>query len=183
MADWLDACDPVPARRELHGVNINLLNGLQALVDEDDLPRISRHVWNSVIVEKRYPDRKYVYSRIEGRAVYLHRFILCPPKGLMVDHRNGNTLDNRRANLRLATSVQNSANSNPPRGRSGFRGVKLLRSGRFAATISSGRTGPGEMRNIWLGVYDDAETAARVWDAAARQRYGEFARLNFPGEA
>lgn len=103
----------------------------------------------------------------------LHTFLTGWP---LVDHINGNGLDNRRANLRPATRSRNQQNrSLPSNNRSGFKGVSYARArSRWAAYIRvNGRA-------INLGRYLTAEEAARAYDAAARELHGEFARLNFP---
>jgi len=101
----------------------------------------------------------------------MHTFLTGWP---MVDHRNGNGLDNRRANLRPATKSQNGANrliaaSN----KSGFKGVDLKK-GRWRAQIKVVGS------KIHLGYFDLAEEAARAYDMAAIEAFGEFATLNFP---
>ncbi len=90
----------------------------------------------------------------------------------MVDHINGNGLDNRRANLRLATFAQNARNHRLFKNNStGFRGVHLQKqSGRFVAYIGN----PPK----YLGIYTDALTAAKAYNDAAADMFGEFAQLN-----
>ncbi len=113
-------------------------------------------------------------------AYYLHRIIVKPPPNMTVDHKDRNSFNNRRSNLRLATASQNSANSiSKKRSNSGFRGVcrhKRKLSKQFIAYINraNGR------RN--LGYHHKAEDAARAYDVEAKKTWGEFAILNFPNE-
>jgi hypothetical protein len=110
----------------------------------------------------------------------MHREIMKAPAGLLVDHRNGDTLDNRRDNLRLATHSQNQANKGKTsiNTSSRFIGVHFRkRSGRWAATIRN------EGKKVWLGSYKDEKEAARAYDEAAKKFHREFARLNFPESA
>ena len=109
-----------------------------------------------------------------GRAIaYLHREVLAPPPGLLVDHVNGDRLDNRRINLRLATHSENAANSKDRPRRSGYRGVYPHKpTGRWIAQISIA----GRVRH--LGIYDDPVAAAQAYDQAARRQWGPFARTN-----
>lgn len=106
----------------------------------------------------------------------LHRFILDAPPGTLVDHVNGRTLDNRRANLRAATPPQNSQNRRARRGtRAPYKGVRLTRTLRgFVARIQV------DGRLLHLGVYETARAAAQAYDTAAREFFGPFARTNFP---
>lgn len=150
---------------------IPLTKGLVALVDDADHARVSARKWHAAVMQRS------AYAR-NGHE-FLHRFILSAPAGLEVDHINGDGLDNRRSNLRLATRQQNSANSAPhpkPRGHSRFRGVsRYTRPGysRWMAYITvSGK-------HIRLGYFTSEEEAARCYDAAARKHFGAFARPNF----
>ena len=77
---------------------IPLTQGKFALVDEEDFERSSQNKW---CLTNGYPSR-----RKEGRVQYLHRFLMNEPTGLQIDHRNGDKLDNRKANLRTATNAQ-----------------------------------------------------------------------------
>lgn len=111
------------------------------------------------------------------KMVRMHREIMNFPKGLLVDHQNNNTLDNRRANLRLATSSQNLSNRriNKSKSSSQFRGVRFRKErGRWSAQITCNG------KAIWLGNFDSETNAARAYDAAAKMYHKEFARLNFP---
>ena len=123
-------------------------------------------------------ERYYAHARDPARKanVYVHRLILNPPPDLLVDHVNGDGLDNRRTNIRVATRSQNNANSNifNPLG---YRGVCLVPSGRFKATISDRERA---QKSRYIGTFDTPSEAARAYDAAALERFGEFARLNFP---
>jgi len=106
----------------------------------------------------------------------MHRLIMDPPRGYVVDHINGDGLDNRRANLRLATHAQNGRNRRKiKKGISKYKGVSWEEStGKWRALIHVDR------KKISLGCYKDEVTAAKVYDKAAKKYHGEFARLNFP---
>lgn len=108
----------------------------------------------------------------------MHRLIMGAPPfpGAQVDHINGNKLDNRSANLRWATRSQNQANTGLRKtNSSGYKGVYWHKEkGRWRAMISF----EGRLRHI--DYYDTAEEAARAYDAAAIELFGEFAVLNFP---
>jgi hypothetical protein len=110
-------------------------------------------------------------------AGYLHREIASRiwgviPKSMFVDHRDGDTLNNRRGNLRLVTPAQNAANSAARGGRSRHRGVFMTKSGKWAAQIAKSGV------HLHLGTFADEDSAAAAYDAAARDVHGEYARLN-----
>jgi hypothetical protein len=106
----------------------------------------------------------------------LHRLVIDAPRHLLADHVNGNTLDNRRENIRLATHSQSSMN----RGKhapatSRFKGVNWRPDiCKWQARIKLNR------RNIFLGYFTDELQAAMAYDAKARELHGAFARFNFP---
>jgi hypothetical protein len=119
---------------------------------------------------------RYLRARPPGRGTKqtaLHRIIMQAPPGMLVDHINGDTFDNRRANLRICTSAENARNSRGKNGISGFKGVYPANS-RWSAVINV------DGRQIYLGVFASKEKAARAYDRAAIEHHGEFARFNFP---
>ena len=150
---------------------IPLTQGRQARVSDSDYPTLSQFKW-------RYTSGGYAARTVRdhGRTltVYLHRFLLDAQPGQQIDHRNGDKLDCRRENLRLATGAENQRNKRvSANSRTGLKGVAPYR-GKFHARIRV------DGRRIHLGYWPDAETAALVYDAAARRFHGEFAYLNFP---
>lgn len=111
----------------------------------------------------------------------LHRIVMDAPDGVLVDHQNGNTLDNRRANLRLATFQENSRNRAPDKRpqTSRFKGVHLRGDGACRRKRWRARIRDGQNKTpIHLGYFDTEEEAAAAYDKAAKELHGEFARLN-----
>ena len=104
----------------------------------------------------------------------MHRVILDAPTGVPVHRRNELRLDNRRANLRLATLSQSRADARlRSDNTSGYRGVtRSRRDGRWQAQIQVAG------KRHFLGYFSYKEEAAQAYDAAAREAFGEFARLN-----
>ena len=144
---------------------IQLTNGGIALIDDEDLERVTRHRW----YRWHHPGGP-VYVRRTGDKLGLHNFVT-GAKG--VDHINGNGLDNRRSNLRVCTQAENQQNrrQNLTRRSSRYKGVSWDKArNRWTAQICAKS----------LGRFTDEEDAARAYDDAARRRFGEFARLNFP---
>jgi hypothetical protein len=145
---------------------------VDVLVDAADYERLWPEGWYLLVTKQ---GKRYAVAHIDGRLAYMHREVL---SGLVagraqVDHKNGNTLDNRRENLRVATPSQQRANSKKRRGSaSPYKGV-YVRGDRFLAKI----------KRAHIGTFRTEEAAARAYDAAALIEFGEFARLNFPVNA
>ncbi len=122
----------------------------------------------------------YVSIRIRGRGYYAHHLAWLLVYGTMpayLDHKDLNPSNNRIDNLRIATHQQNCLNrSLRSDSQTGFKGVKRCPYGKFMVRIMIGE------KRKYLGLYDQAEEAAKVYDAAARIHHGEFARLNFPDQ-
>ena len=122
-----------------------------ALIDDADLALTDPHRWYVV-------GGKYVGTTIAGRLAYLHRFLLAAPAGVEVDHVNRDPLDNRRANLRLATHADNGQNVTPQRdATSRYRGVHWHRQrGYWVASAKANG------RRVHLGIFDDEAEAAQA---------------------
>ena len=103
----------------------------------------------------------------------LHRMIMGEPEGMDVDHKNVNPLDNRRENLRVATTQQNQYNKNKNKtNTSGFKGVSFKKQNqKFVAQIRI------DGKNKHLGYFSTAEGAHECYKRAAIQHHGEFARF------
>jgi len=119
-------------------------------------------------------------KRVRGskpfRRELLHRFLLNVTGGQQADHRDRNGLNNLRSNLRLCTPKENKQNSSVYKtNKIGLKGVSKI-SGGFKATITVNN------KSLVLGVFPQAEMAARVYDLAAIDHFGEFAALNFERE-
>ncbi len=141
-------------------------------VDDGDVELASQHSWSlQVSPSGTQYARCHAFHGQERRCgVYLHALLAGP----YMDHADGDGLNNRRSNLRPATRVQNGGNRKPNRlGSSQFKGVCRFRGG-WRALIQQGSS------KRHLGVFMSEEEAARAYDAAAIQVFGEFARLNFP---
>lgn len=146
---------------------IPLTKGLVALVDDEDYEVISQQRWRPLKTPAGH-----IYAQT-GKTL-LHRLITNVPKGLIVDHIDGNGLNNQKSNLRICTHSQNKAwgtTKARPNNTSGYRGV-YLKGKRWAARIKL------NYRYINLGCFDTKEGAALAYNGAALKHYGAFARLN-----
>lgn len=153
---------------------ISLTQGKFALVDAADFDWLNKYPWHA----KRYDRLWYAVNsyEINGRRTTrrMHRMILNVPKGKQTDHRNLNGLDNRRTNLRICTHGQNNQNRRVCRNSaSQYKGV--FRSGKkWSAAIKI------NYKKYHLGTFANEIDAAKVYDTAALELFGEFALLNFP---
>lgn len=146
---------------------VPLTHGKFALVDDADHELVSAFPWRAVRVRHTW----YAETYVKGAREYLHRFLLCAAPGQRVDHRNGDGLDCRRRNLRPVTNALNQANRRRAWSASKYKGV-TRRGERWRAYI----TIAGRFRS--LGSHATAEEAARAYDRAAREAFGEFACTN-----
>lgn len=152
------------------------------LVDDGDFEWLSQWKWHA----QWDPDTKSYYAvrsalRGDGKQelIRMHRVILGLGPGELGDHKDHDTLNNRRDNLRRCTHSQNMANGRrQSNNTSGFKGVRFdteCNKWRAEITFCS--------KKISLGFFDDITAAARAYDAAARQHFGEFAHCNFMDNA
>jgi hypothetical protein len=150
---------------------------MTAQVDAEDYDRLSKHKWHLVTWEDRYYAAREIDYRKSGRGrqiIYLHNELMRPGKGEMVNHRNHDSLDNRRANLRIGTELDNRHAAGPNKNNSsGYKGVSWLKCAqKYAAEITVGG------RKIYLGIFADILDAARAYNSAALEHFGAFAFLN-----
>lgn len=119
------------------------------------------------------------YAKIstkDSRTVYMHRVITEAPRGIFVDHANRDSLDNRRANLRLVTNAQNLQNSSKSNASSGFKNVHWHpQQEKWMVRICINR------RQIIVGLYADVNVAAQV-ASEARRIHHPFSPENSPQE-
>jgi len=160
---------PPTARPGQKVERIVLGNGLFALIDAADYPEISKYRWYAT----RRGRNTYATCRKNGRAIYMHRMIMRPRRGHIVDHKDGNGLNNCRDNLRACTRRQNQANRRSNRGVSRFVGVYWSK-GKWVAAIR------WRGKYYYVGSFDDEVEAAKARDRKAYELHGEFAYLNFP---
>ena len=144
---------------------IKITQGKVTVVSDEDFEMLSKCKWHAVFTKGHW----YVKSVVDGQQVYLHRFLMKPKSSkILVDHINGNGLDNRRENLRFATKQENLRNRGIQKNTtSGFRGVSLHKqTGKFTAQYKiSGK-------KYHIGIYKTAKEASEAYET--KELFGKF---------
>jgi len=154
---------------------IPLTKGKYAIVDTADYAWLSQWKWCTSRAGNLY----YAYRKHHGKTMHMHQLIMKPAKGMVVDHINGNGLDNRQANLRICTQRENMWNHGrrkPKNASSKYIGV--YRSRRSPKEYHACVSRDGQATK--LGPFDTELEAAQARDQLARQLHGQYAYLNFP---
>lgn len=159
---------------------MQLTKGYVTIVDDDDFDQLSQYRWKACKSKrsKVYAGRMMWLGGGKRKHILMHRLITnCPPH-LQIDHINGDTLDNRKVNLRFATAQQNRWNTPGKAGSSSqYCGVVWNAAcQKWQAHIRRGR------KLHYLGLFTDEAEAARAYDRAARECSDHFAYLNFPSQ-
>lgn len=152
--------------------------GLFAVIDEEDYELVSEYRWNV------QPGRNTFYAvtsiRLRGMEkpvqIKMHRMILDPHQGLVVDHIDGNGLNNTRDNLRQVSHADNLDADNvhsPEKRRGTMLGVHYQKSrGKWTA----------HYKGQYIGIFSTEVAAAEAYDRVRYQDTGDVRRLNFPGK-
>lgn len=141
---------------------LQLINGYTALVDEADLPLVSPHRWRGV----RNLNHVYVLANIGGKTERLHRYLMGLKHGerLVVDHINGDTLDNRRANLKVCTYSENNLNRRKhENAKSKYKGVHPCQNGEWTTYVMT-LLADGPRKKIYLGTFSNEARAAATYN-------------------
>ena len=149
---------------------IELTQGKYTIVDDEDLKEVSKYKW---YFSNGYARRDAGYG-INRERIKMHRFILNIPKNVQVDHKNGDTLDNRRENLRICTKAENLRNRKIGKNNtSGYKGVDWFKNRNlWRAKIKYNN------KLIHLGYFQTKIDAAKAYNNAAIKYHKEFSRLN-----
>jgi hypothetical protein len=152
---------------------INLTKGKVAIVDDDDFEKLNQYKWHALPSKHTFYAVRNDLTSGERKYIYMHKVIVNTPEGMLIDHRDGNGLNNQRRNLRTATINQNSQNRRPYFSASSrFKGVSWHKSsGKWQARITLNG------KQIRLGSFSDEKKAASAYYEAAKQMFGEFAKI------
>lgn len=150
---------------------IELTRGRVCVVDDEDFEYLAQYRWCFAPCGYAMRNRK-LGDGPGPRAIYMHRAITGAGKGQIVDHRNMDTVDNRRENLRLATKSENQTNSGSHKdNKLGAKGVHLNK-GKFSAKICK------DGKTVQLGRFETIGEASEAYIKAAKEIHGDFARGN-----
>lgn len=146
----------------------------KALVDNEDFELVSGHKWRLY----QNGNHKYAITNINNKIISMHRFIMNPKSSLVVDHIDGNGLNNIKSNLRCIEQFQNLFNTNKRLyTTSKYKGVHWsIRQKKWISRICINN------KDYYLGRFDKEEDAARAYDIVALAEIGEIAKTNFPAD-
>lgn len=150
---------------------IDLTKDKKAVVDDSDFAELSKHKWHAIKSRNTFYARRTDYANGK-KAIYMHIVVLGNKDGFMVDHRNGNGLDNRRPNLRFATNSQSAVNQKTRNDNtSGCRGVHWHKgSGKWQARIRVNQ------KYQTLGTFLRIDDAIQAYQNAAKLHFGDYRR-------
>lgn len=156
---------------------IKLTQGYVALVDDEDYSKLSTKKW-CVALRKGKPESALRMEQIgfkKQRTIRMHRVVLgiTDPKAV-IDHIDGNPLNNTKSNLRICTQAENAKNrAKMSRGSSVFKGVTLdNKTKKWAVSICC------DYKSFYIGKFANELDAALAYNNAAKQLHGEFSRIN-----
>lgn len=153
---------------------IPLTQGQVAIVDDEDHEWLSQYKW---CCARRRAARGVSNGKGSSRMHFMHNYIMSPPPGYVVDHINGDGLDNRRSNLRICTQAENLRNRGKFRGKraSIYKGVSRSPKSRINPWVATIKI---DGKIIRLGSFPTENDAALAYNEAALRYHGKFARLN-----
>ena len=137
---------------------------IEVIIDGSDYERVSHHKWWIHTLG-------YIYTRVNKKYLYLHRFILDTPKGMVTDHINGDKLDNRKVNLRICSTRENVINCKLSKNNTtGFRGVSFRADlDKYRAYLMVNR------KQVNFGLYDNLEDAMKARLQGEQKYFGKYA--------
>ena len=154
---------------------IQLTQGKVALVDDEDFEYLNQWKWYANNMKGNfYATKAITVSKCKQKIISMHRLIMKPEKGYVIDHIDGNSLNNQKNNLRICTHAENMRNSKIySNNTSGFKGVYWHKqTAKWMAYISYNN------KITHLGLFINPKDAARAYNEAAIKFHVEFAKLN-----
>ena len=150
---------------------IHLTKGFIALVDDEDFEKVNALKWYPAKGKNTFYATSYDKSVKPQKDLRMHWLVFGkPPKGQVIDHIDGNGLNNQKVNLRIGSYSQNGANRKAW-GTSKYLGVRLC-------TERKKPVWEARMAGKYLGLFSTEEEAALAYNTAAKLFHVEFAKLN-----
>ncbi|MBT3982931.1 MAG: hypothetical protein HOE90_16350 [Bacteriovoracaceae bacterium] len=161
------------AKGENYGL-IDLGKGYDAIVDKEDLQNLLQYNWTISTMNIQGNTYKVAFTSMDGKSVYMHRFLLKPEGKQVVAHKDRDGLNNRKKNLFLASRKQTHQRQRLSKGGSSkYKGVSFhKKSKRWQAYITVNG------KKLYLGYYKSQDDAAIAYNNAAQEHFGEFVNLN-----
>ena len=160
---------------------LELSGGNSCLVDDDDYDFLNQFKWWCSDNGDGYKCARRTHPAAGKPDIRMHRMLTAAMPGDMVDHKDGNSLNNQRSNLRLCTRSQNTANSKPQESKkySNYRGVSVVKDRTKTRQYWTAQARKdGVLHHV--GCFPTEEDAALAYDKKAVELHGEFAKINFP---
>lgn len=147
-------------------MKIKLTQNKYCIVDKHEFDSLNKYKW--------YYNNGYALRRDGKKSLFLHRYLLKAKKGQIVDHINGNRLDNRLCNLRFVTMKQNNQNrSYQKRNKTKVRGLTYRpKIKKYEVNIFSNSCA------YYLGLYKDKYLAMLIYSIVALELFGNYTRFN-----
>lgn len=158
-------------------INSKTYGEVKFLIDDEDYDKIKNYTWHisKGILNYNFYIRHDIRKNGKLKSIIMHRLIMNCPDGMVIDHINGNTLDNRKCNLRICYQKDNTKNriKRNTKTSSKYKGVS------FRSDIKKYRVRIQlNKKLLTIGYFESEVEAAKKYNEYAKIHYGEFARLN-----
>lgn len=140
------------------------------MIDDEDFEYFNQFRWY-------YDIGNYAYRRIKTKKIWLHRALMKSSKDFVIDHIDGNGLNNQKSNLRICTHQQNIMNRNKNIGNNKYRGIYTYPYNPNRWCVSLKRRINNKIIR-YRGSTTSEESAILLYNQKAKEFYGEFAKLN-----
>ena len=152
---------------------ITTKKGQEIIIDDEDWEKVKDYTWHADKIRNILYARTSTYDGVKQTWITMHRLLMGNPIGMVIDHIDGNGLNNQKSNLRICTNQQNCANSRKRHGASQYKGICWHNdTKKWSAHICS------HWHQSFLGYYENEIDAAVAYNIAAKRLFGEFANLN-----
>lgn len=150
---------------------IPLTQGKEVIVDDEDYEYLNQWKW---FFKKGYPARNITISKNKRKTIFLYNILLNPEPGYIIDHIDGNPLNNLKSNLRLTTKSQNNQNRTKSKFKSSkYKGVSWYKKlNKWRAFISV------NYKFKHIGLFESEVDAAKAYNTAALTYFKDYAKLN-----